>query len=69
MAVRHRHAQALTARTAAVSPGHVCAGPAFIDEHQALRIEVELSLEPSLASAQDVRPVLLGRMRGLFLRV
>lgn len=69
VAVRHRHAQALAARAAAVSPGHVRAGPAFVDEHQALRVEVDLPLEPGLAPAQDVWPVLLGCMCGLFFRV
>ena len=69
MTVRHRHAQALAARAAAISPGHVGAGPAFIDEHQALGIKVKLSFEPGFALGQDVRALLLGRVRGLFLRV
>jgi hypothetical protein len=38
--------------------------PGLVDEHQALRIEVELPFEPSLAPAQDVRPGLLACMGG-----
>jgi len=69
MTMRKRHAQAVAARAAAISARHVRAGPAFIHEHQAVRIEIELPLEPSLAPDQDVRALLLGRVRGLFLRV
>ena len=69
MSVRHAHAQTLAARTAAIAPGHVGAGPAFIDEHQPVGVEVDLSLEPRPALLQDIRAVLLGGMRRLFLRV
>jgi hypothetical protein len=48
---------------------HVGAGPGLVDEHQAVGIEVELTLEPGPALAQDVGPLLLGGVRGLFLRV
>ena len=34
-----------------------------------LRIEVELAVEPSLTLVENIWPVLLGRMRGLFLYV
>jgi hypothetical protein len=67
--MRHGHAQALAARATPVSPGHVGAGPALIDEHQAFGIEVELSLASLVAPNQDIRALLLGRMRSLFLRV
>ena len=69
MAMRHCHAKSLTARAAAVSARHVRAGPAFIDENQALGIEVELLFEPGFAADQGVRALLLGRVRSLFLRV
>jgi hypothetical protein len=69
MSVRHGHAQALAAWAAAISPGHIGAGPALIDEHQAVGIEVELCFEPSFALGQDVRALLLGRVAGLFLCV
>ena len=35
----------------------------------ALGIEIELLLEPGLAALQDIRPILLAGVRGLFLRV
>ena len=49
--------------------GHLGAGAGLVDEHQCVRIEIELSLEPRLAPAQDVGTILLGRMPGLFLSV
>ena len=39
---------------------------ALSDEHEPGRIEVEPALEPRLATAQDVGPLLLGRLSGLF---
>jgi hypothetical protein len=48
---------------------HIRRGPGFIDEHEALGIEVELTFEPILPSLHDVRALLLGGVRGLFLRV
>jgi hypothetical protein len=49
--------------------GHVRRGPSFVDEDKALGIEIELALEPILASLQNVGPILLTRVCGLFLRV
>lgn len=46
-----------------------CGGRGLVDEHEALGIEIELAVEPGLALLQDVGPLLLGRVRGLFLRV
>ena len=44
-------------------------GPGLVDEHESAGIEIELGVEPVLAPLQDVRTVLLGRVRGLFLNV
>src|SRR4051794_4350896 len=52
-----------------VVPGHGGGSPGLIDEHQPLGIEVELALEPGRAPLANIRPVLLGGMRRLFLRV
>lgn len=52
-----------------MAAGHVGGGPRLVDEDQALRIEIELVIEPVLALPQDVGPVLLDRVPGLFLRV
>jgi hypothetical protein len=49
--------------------GHVRLRPGLIDEHQALRVEIGLGVEPSAPALQDVRAVLLDRVASLFLRV
>ena len=69
MAVRHAGPQALAAERSSVPPGHVRGGPGLVDEDQARGVELELLVEPLLPSSQDIRPVLFGRVRGLFLRV
>ncbi len=40
-----------------------------MDEDEALGVEIELALEPVLPPLQDIGPILLTRVRGLFLRV
>jgi hypothetical protein len=52
-----------------MSAGHVGRGPGFVDEDQPARVEIGLVLEPVPALGQDVGAVLLGGVRGLFLRV
>src|SRR5690606_15391535 len=69
VAVRDADPEPLAAPAAPVAPGHVRRGPCLVDEDQALGIEIDLALEPGLALLQDVGPVLLGGVRGLFLRV
>jgi hypothetical protein len=49
--------------------GHVGGRPCLVDEDQPLRVQVELVVEPVLALGQDVGPVLLDRVAGLFFRV
>lgn len=41
----------------------------LVDEDQPLRIEIGLSVEPGAAPSQNIRAVLLARVRGLFFRV
>ena len=69
VSVRDAGAQALPARAAPMRAGHVRRGPGFIDEDEVLGIKVELALEPVLSPLQDVGPILLTRVRSLFLRV
>lgn len=69
MAEGNAGAQSLAASTSSMPAGHVGRGPGFVDEDQRVGIEVELSLEPFLATLQDVGAVLLARVAGLFLRV
>lgn len=52
-----------------MAAGHVRRGLCLVDEDEALRIEIELVVEPVLALLQDVGPILLNRMPGHFLRV
>jgi len=67
--VRYASAQTFAASAAAVPTSHVGGGPCLVDEHQSLRVEIELAFKPVPAAAQDVRTVLLAGMGGLFLRV
>ena len=69
MSMRDAGAQPLPARAAPMRAGHVRRGPGLVNENQALGIKVELALEPVLPPLQDVGPILLTRVRGLFLRV
>src|SRR5215212_8855834 len=69
MTVGHAGSQALATQRPSVTPGHVGGGPGLVHEHEALGIEVELTLEPCLSSPQHIGPVLLGGVRRLFLRV
>ena len=69
MAVWNERPQALTPPAAAMPAGHVGGSPGLVDEDQTLWIEIELGLEPGPAPLQDVGPILLGGMGGLFLRV
>jgi hypothetical protein len=67
--MRHADAQPLAAPAAPTAPRHVGGGPGPIVEHQALGIEIELAVEPGLSLLHDVGAILLGGVRGLFLRV
>jgi hypothetical protein len=68
MPVRKSHAQPLAARATAVRARHVRRGPSLINEDKPRRVEV-LRVDPGLSGLQDVGPVLLDRVAGLFLRV
>src|SRR5215216_8169697 len=67
--MRHASPQPPTARRPPVAPGHVGGSPGLVDEDQPFGIEIQLALEPGLAPLANIRPVLLGGMRRLFLRV
>ena len=69
MPVRETDPQALALCAAAVAAGHVGGGPGLIDENQAFRFEIDLTLEPVVPLLQDVGTVLLDCMASLFLRV
>lgn len=69
VAERDTGAQPLAPGRPAMPPRHVGRGPCLVDEDETLRIKVRLAIEPVLTPLQDIRPVLLGSMRRLFLRV
>jgi hypothetical protein len=69
VAVRHRRPAPPAAGSPAVAAGHVGGGRRLVEEDQPIRVEVGLSLEPRLPCCPYVLPVLLGRVRRLFLRV
>jgi hypothetical protein len=69
VAMRQAHAQAFAFGAAAMAAGHVGRGPCFVDEDEALRVQIDLAVEPVVPLLQDIGPILLGCMRGLFFRV
>ena len=69
MAVRDGGTEAFSPGRSAVGTGHIGGCPSLVDEDEALGVEVELPFEPGLAPPQDVRAVLLGRVRALFFTV
>lgn len=66
MTMREAHAQPFALRAPTMAAGHVRSGPRLVDEHEALRIEIELVVEPAPPLPQDVGPVLLDRVPGPF---
>ena len=69
MPVRRAHAKAFAAPTTAMGAGHVGLGPCLVDEDEAGGIKVRLRVEPGAPLLQDVGPILLARMGGLFFLV
>ena len=69
MSMRYAHAQSLTACAAAKAARHIGRCPGFVDEDEAFGVKIELTVEPVLPPLQDVRPILLGGVRGLFFHV
>jgi hypothetical protein len=69
MAVRHSDPEPFAPRTSTMAVRHIGGSPGFVDEHETLRLEVELAVELVPAASQDVRTVLFCSVGGLFLRV
>jgi hypothetical protein len=69
MTVGEAHPQALAPDAAAMAAGHVGGGPGLVDEDEAIRLQIELAVEPLQALLQDVGAVLLDGMASLSLRV
>ena len=69
MAVGNGTHTALPDGTAPIEAGHFGVKPGFVDEDEAFGIKIELAVEPVLSALQDVRPILLCSVRGLFFHV
>jgi len=69
MAMGHSDSEPLSPSASAMAARHVGGSPGLIDEHEALRLEIELPLKPVPTASQDVGTVLFRGMGGLFLRV
>jgi enamine deaminase RidA (YjgF/YER057c/UK114 family) len=67
--VREAHPQALALGAAAMAAGHVGGGPGLVNEDEAIRVQIELAIEPLLALLQDIGAILLDGVASLFLRV
>jgi hypothetical protein len=57
--VGHADPQQLAAQAAPMAARHVGRGPGFVDEDEAVGIEIELAVEPRLPARQDVGSALL----------
>ena len=66
MAVGDGGPAALAAPGPAPQVGNLGRGAGLIDEDELLGIEIGLSVEPGLAADGDIRPLLLGGVRGFF---
>lgn len=64
--MRQAHPHSLAFGAAAMAAGHVGGSPRLVVEYEALRLQIELLVEPVSALPQDVETVLLNRASGLF---
>ena len=62
MAVRNRCPTAFTTQSSAIAPSHLGRGSGLIDEHQPFGLKIDLGIEPSLPSVENVRPLLFARI-------
>ena len=69
MALRNAGPQPFASWSPSAQARHVGRRSRLVDEDEPLWVEVELALEPGLAPLQNIRPILLRRMGGLFLTV
>jgi hypothetical protein len=66
VAVREAYAQPFALRAAAMAAGHIGSAPSLVDKDEALRLKIDLALEPVPALLQDVGAVLLDGMASLY---
>ncbi len=66
MAMGHVGAATFASRGPPPQPGHLGRGTGLIDEDELRGIEIGLAVEPDSAAGRDIRPLLLGCVRGFF---
>jgi hypothetical protein len=66
MTMRDRSTASLATRRPTAQSGHLGRRTGLVDEDELQRVEIGLAGEPGLAPACDVRPILLGGVRGFF---
>jgi len=66
MAVGNGGPAALATPGPAPQAGHLGRGAGLVDEDELLGIKIGLGVEPELAADDDIRPLLLGGVRGFF---
>lgn len=69
MTMRNARSATLSARRATAKPGHLRGKTCLVYEDEAGWIEIKLCIEPVLTPRQEVWPLLLQCMCGLFLNV
>lgn len=69
MAMRHTGSATVASKCTSAQTCHLRRKAGFVYEDEFVRIEVELTIEPDAPALQDIRPVLLQCMCGLFLNV
>ena len=69
MPVRYASSATLASKGTSPQTCHLRRESGFVDEDQLLRIEIKLAIKPDAPPLQDIRPVLLQCMCGLFLNV
>lgn len=69
MPERDRDPTALSAWSPSITTGHLGVGGGLVEEYEAVRVEIELALEPRQARGLHVLSFLLGGVASVFLRV
>ena len=69
MTVRHASSTTLASNCTSAQACHLRREAGLVYEDQLFRIEIELAIKPGTSPLQDIRPILLQCMCGLFLNV
>jgi len=64
VALEHARTTAFAARGTSLGLSHGSGGCGLVDEHEAVRFEIRLALEPDLVGRLHIRAILLGGMAG-----